>query len=173
MSAGTGLGAELAEDVERERREAEHGGAPAREFRFSAAFALAFSDISPIVGIYSVFAISIVLAGPGFFWALALALVLAGQLLVTAVFGDLVSRWPYQGSVYAWSRELIGGRDDQHRVAAPPQQRVVSELGHHPDQRDTGHHRAERSTRGCSATPIVTGPPSMSHPRRSCRNRRR
>jgi amino acid transporter len=108
MSSGTGLGTELVEDAERERREAQQGGAPAREFRFSSAFALAFSDISPIVGIYSVFAISIVLAGPGFFWGLPL--VLAGQLLVTAVFGDLVSRWPYQGSVYAWSRELIGRR---------------------------------------------------------------
>jgi amino acid transporter len=108
MSSGTGSGTALAEDVERERREAELGGAPAREFRFSAAFALAFSDISPIVGIYSVFAISIVLAGPGFFWALPLVLI--GQLLVTAVFGDLVSRWPLQGSVYAWSRELMGRR---------------------------------------------------------------
>ena len=113
MSSGTGYRTdepgstgELAEDRERERQEALEGGAPAREFRFTSAFALAFSDISPIVGIYSVFAISIVLAGPGFFWALPL--VLAGQLLVTAVFGDLVSRWPLQGSVYAWSRELIG-----------------------------------------------------------------
>lgn len=35
---------------------------------------------------------------------------LFGQLLVTGVFGDLVSKWPYQGSVYAWSRELIGSR---------------------------------------------------------------
>jgi amino acid transporter len=84
------------------------GGAPAREFRFSSAFALAFSDISPIVGIYSIFAIGIVLAGPGFFWALPLVLI--GQLLVTGVFGDLVSKWPFQGSVYAWSRELIGRR---------------------------------------------------------------
>ena len=115
MSSGTGYTteepgstAEVAEDLERERREALEGGAPAREFRFSSAFALAFSDISPIVGIYSVFAISIVLAGPGFFWALPLVLI--GQLLVTAVFGDLVSRWPLQGSVYAWSRELIGRR---------------------------------------------------------------
>ena len=115
MSSGTdpgrtadpsGLDAALREDLEHERREAQEGGAPAREFRFSSAFALAFSDISPIVGIYSVFAISITLAGPGFFWALPLVLI--GQLLVTAVFGDLVSRWPFQGSVYAWSRELIG-----------------------------------------------------------------
>ena len=66
------------------------------------------SDISPIVGIYSVFAISFVLAGPGWFWALPIVLI--GQLLVTGVFGDLVSKWPFQGSVYAWSRELIGRR---------------------------------------------------------------
>jgi amino acid transporter len=84
------------------------GSTPERDFKFTSAFALAFSDISPIVGIYSVFAISIILAGPGFFWALPLVLI--GQLLVTAVFGDLVSKWPFQGSVYAWSRELIGPR---------------------------------------------------------------
>lgn len=113
MSSGTGYttdepgsAGELAEDLAHERYEMHQGGAPAREFRFSSAFALAFSDISPIVGIYSVFAISIVLAGPGFFWGLPLVLI--GQLLVTAVFGDLVSRWPFQGSVYAWSRELAG-----------------------------------------------------------------
>jgi amino acid transporter len=99
---------ELDADLAHEQRELVEGGAPAREFRFSSAFALAFSDISPIVGIYSVFAISIVLAGPGFFWALPLVLI--GQLLVTGVFGDLVSKWPFQGSVYAWSRELIGPR---------------------------------------------------------------
>jgi amino acid transporter len=98
----------LADDAELTRRETVEGGAPAREFRFSSAFALAFSDISPIVGIYSVFAISIVLAGPGFFWALPMVLI--GQLLVTGVFGDLVSKWPFQGSVYAWSRELVGRR---------------------------------------------------------------
>jgi amino acid transporter len=94
------------EDAELAQREAHEGGAPSREFKFTSAFALAFSDISPIVGIYSIFAISIALAGPGFFWAMPLVLI--GQLMVTAVFGDLVSRWPYQGSVYAWSRELIG-----------------------------------------------------------------
>ena len=84
------------------------GDQPMRDFSLWSAFALAFSDISPIVGIYSVFAISIVAAGPGFLWALPV--VLAGELLVTAVFGELVSRWPYQGSVYAWSRELVGPR---------------------------------------------------------------
>jgi len=81
---------------------------PVREFSLWSAFALAFSDVSPIVGIYSVFAIGLAAAGPAFFWAFPIVLI--GQLMVTGVFGDLVSRWPFQGSVYAWSRELLGVR---------------------------------------------------------------
>ena len=79
---------------------------PVREFGLWSAFALAFSNISPIVGIYSVFTLCLTTAGPGFLWALPLVLV--GQLLVTLVFGELVSKYPLQGSVYAWSRELVG-----------------------------------------------------------------
>lgn len=82
--------------------------APSRDFSLRSAFALSFSDISPIVGIYAVFAICIVEAGPAFFWALPIVLI--GQLLVAAVFGELVSRWPLQGSVYAWSRGLLGAK---------------------------------------------------------------
>src|SRR5215470_17519553 len=81
---------------------------PVRDFKFRSAFALSFADLSPIVGIYTVFAISLVAAGPAFLWAFVIVLI--GQLLVTAVFGNLVSKWPLQGSVYAWSRELIGPR---------------------------------------------------------------
>jgi amino acid transporter len=81
---------------------------PVRDFKLRSAFALSFADLSPIVGIYTVFAIGILAAGPAFFWAFPL--VLAGQLVVCGVFGNLVSRWPLQGSVYAWSRELIGPR---------------------------------------------------------------
>lgn len=82
--------------------------APVRDFTLRSAFALAFSDVSPIVGIYSVLAISLIAAGPIFFWAFPIAL--AGQLLVTGVFGELVSKWPLQGGVYAWARQLIGPR---------------------------------------------------------------
>jgi len=81
---------------------------PVRDFTLRSAFALAFSDVSPIVGIYSVFALGLATAGPAFWWAFPI--VLAGQLLVTGVFGDLVSKWPFQGSVYAWARELGGRR---------------------------------------------------------------
>ena len=82
--------------------------APVRDFNLRSAFALAFSDVSPIVGIYSIFAIGLVAAGPAFFWAFPVVLI--GQLLVTGVFGELVSKWPFQGSVYAWSSHLIGPR---------------------------------------------------------------
>src|ERR1700727_2296360 len=79
---------------------------PVRDFKFRSAFGLSFADLSPIVGIYTVFAIGLVAAGPAFLWAFPL--VLAGQLTVCGVFGNLVSKWPLQGSVYAWSRELVG-----------------------------------------------------------------
>jgi amino acid transporter len=81
---------------------------PVQEFGVRSAFALSFADLSPIVGIYTVFSIGIVAAGPAFLWAFPLVLV--GQLFVCGVFGNLASRWPLQGSVYAWSRELIGRR---------------------------------------------------------------
>src|SRR5580704_19589767 len=79
---------------------------PVRDFKFRSAFSLSFADLSPIVGIYTVFAIGLIAAGPAFLWAFPLVLV--GQLLVCGVFGNLVSKWPLQGSVYAWSRELVG-----------------------------------------------------------------
>jgi amino acid transporter len=81
---------------------------PVRDFTLWSAFALAFSDVSPIVGIYSVFGIGLAAAGPAFWWAFPIVLI--GQLAVSGVFGDLVSRWPFAGSVYAWARELIGVR---------------------------------------------------------------
>ena len=81
---------------------------PVRDFTLRSAFALAFSDVSPIVGIYSVFGIGLVAAGPAFFWGFPVVLI--GQLAVTGVFGDLVSKWPFQGSVYQWARELFGAR---------------------------------------------------------------
>ncbi len=61
---------------------------PVRDFNLWSAFALAFSDVSPIVGIYSVFFIGLLAAGPAFFWGFPVVLI--GQLAVTGVFGDLV-----------------------------------------------------------------------------------
>ncbi len=76
-----------------------------REFSLWAIFALAFAFISPIVALYGIFAFSFVSAGPAMWWGFFV--VLAGQLLVAAVFAELASRWPFEGSIYQWSRRLI------------------------------------------------------------------
>src|SRR5919202_2010386 len=75
-------------------------------FTFRSAFALAFADISPIVALYAIFTLALFSAGPAFFWAFPIVLI--GQLLVAAVFGELASRYPYAGSVYQWARHVQG-----------------------------------------------------------------
>jgi len=79
-----------------------------RSFSFRSAFSLAFADVSPIVALYAIFGLGLFAAGPAFFWAFPVVLI--GQLLVAAVFGELSSRWPYAGSVYQWATHLRGSR---------------------------------------------------------------
>ena len=73
---------------------------------FALGFALGFADVSPIVALFAIFTLGLFAAGPAFFWAFPI--VLAGQLLVAAVFGELASRWPYAGNVYQWARHVQG-----------------------------------------------------------------
>lgn len=86
------------------------GSAPAtelkREFTLWSSFAFAFAFISPIVALYGIFGLAITTAGPAFWWTFLV--VFGGQLLVALVFAVLVSRWPLEGSIYQWSRGLLG-----------------------------------------------------------------
>jgi amino acid transporter len=75
-------------------------------FNLRSATALAFADVSPIVALYAIFTLGLLAAGPGFWWAFPI--VLLGQSLVACVFGELASRWPYEGSVYQWARHVRG-----------------------------------------------------------------
>ncbi|WP_219417997.1 APC family permease [Pseudonocardia nigra] len=77
-----------------------------REFSLWTAFAFAFAFISPIVALYAIFGLAIGTAGPAFWWNFPV--VFGGQLLVALVFAELVSRWPIEGSIYQWSRRLVG-----------------------------------------------------------------
>jgi amino acid transporter len=77
-----------------------------REFSLWSAFAFAFAFISPIVALYGIFGLAYSTAGPSFWWNFLI--VFGGQLLVAMVFAELVSRWPIEGSIYQWSRRLIG-----------------------------------------------------------------
>lgn len=77
-----------------------------REFTFRSTFSLAFAFISPIIGLYTIFALALGTAGPSF-W-LGFSIVLAGQFLVALVLGELASRWPKTGGLYKWTQALAG-----------------------------------------------------------------
>jgi amino acid transporter len=79
-----------------------------REFTFRSTFSLAFAFISPIIGLYTIFALALSTAGPAF-W-LGFAVVLGGQLLVALVLAELASVWPLAGGLYKWTQRLAGAR---------------------------------------------------------------
>jgi len=71
-------------------------------------FALGFTYLSPVVGVYTVFALALTTGGPPMFWTyIGVGL---GQLLVCLVFGEIVSQFPIAGGLYPWARRLVGKR---------------------------------------------------------------
>jgi amino acid transporter len=79
-----------------------------RDMTYWGNVALGFTYLSPIVGVYAMFAISLGTAGPPMVWALVIALI--GQFFVALIFGEVVSNYPVAGGVYPWSRRLYGRR---------------------------------------------------------------
>lgn len=71
-------------------------------------FALGFTYLSPVVGVYSVFELGLSTGGPPMFWSYFLAG--AGQFLVCLIFGEVVSQFPISGGLYPWARRLVGKR---------------------------------------------------------------
>ena len=69
-------------------------------------FSLGFTYLSPVVGIYTVFAFALATAGPPMIWSLLIAG--AGQMLVALVFSEVVAQFPVAGGVYPWARRLWG-----------------------------------------------------------------
>jgi amino acid transporter len=70
--------------------------------------ALGFTYLSPLVGVYSLFAYSLSIGGPPAIWWIVI--VGAGQLLVALVFGEVVSQYPLAGGIYPWMRRLWNRR---------------------------------------------------------------
>lgn len=68
--------------------------------------ALGFTYLSPLVGVYSLWAYSLHLGGPPAAWWIVI--VGCGQFLVALVFGEVVSQYPVAGGIYPWSRRLWG-----------------------------------------------------------------
>ncbi|MEU5884337.1 amino acid permease [Spirillospora sp. NPDC047279] len=77
-----------------------------RDMSLWANFSLGFTYLSPVVGIYTLFAVSLAAAGPPMIWSLVI--VGLGQLLVALVFGEVVSQYPIAGGIYPWARRLWG-----------------------------------------------------------------
>ncbi|EFG79251.1 amino acid permease [Mycobacterium parascrofulaceum ATCC BAA-614] len=69
-------------------------------------FSLGFTYLSPVVGIYTVFAFALATAGPPMIWSLLIAGI--GQMLVALVFSEVVAQFPVAGGVYPWARRLWG-----------------------------------------------------------------
>jgi amino acid transporter len=70
--------------------------------------ALGFTYLSPLVGVYSLFAYSLSIGGPPSIWWLLI--VGCGQFLVALIFGEVVSQYPLTGGIYPWTRRLWGRR---------------------------------------------------------------
>jgi amino acid transporter len=79
-----------------------------REMSLRSNFALGFTYLSPVVGVYTLFAFALAEAGPPMIWSFVI--VGLGQLLVALVFGEIVSQFPLAGGVYPWARRLWGRR---------------------------------------------------------------
>lgn len=79
-----------------------------RVLGFFANFSVAFTYLSPMVGIYSLFLLGVGTGGPGYVWTTWLPV--AGMLLVALVFGELASHYPIAGALYQYSKYNVGRR---------------------------------------------------------------
>ncbi len=71
-------------------------------------FSLGFTYLSPVVGVYTIFASAIVAGGPPMWWTYIGVGI--GQLFVCLIFGEIVSQFPISGGLYPWARRLMGKR---------------------------------------------------------------
>jgi amino acid transporter len=77
-----------------------------RVLGFFSNFAVAFTYLSPIVGIYSLFVLGVAAAGPAYVWLTWIPVI--GMLFVALVFGELASHYPVAGALYQYSKFSVG-----------------------------------------------------------------
>lgn len=71
-------------------------------------FSVAFSYLSPMVGIYSLYTLGIATGGPRYIWTIPI--VVGFMMLVAAVFGELASEYPLSGGLYQYGKYNVGPR---------------------------------------------------------------
>jgi amino acid transporter len=69
-------------------------------------FSVAFTYLSPMVGIFTLFTLGLATGGPAYIWLTFIPV--AGMLLVALVFGELASHYPVAGALYQYSKYTVG-----------------------------------------------------------------
>ncbi|MDQ1616440.1 MAG: hypothetical protein QOJ60_2379 [Actinomycetota bacterium] len=69
-------------------------------------FSVAFTYLSPMVGIYSLFVFGAGAGGPAYLWLMPIVVI--GMLFVAMVFGELASHYPVAGALYQYSKYTVG-----------------------------------------------------------------
>ena len=69
---------------------------------------MAFSYLSPVVGIYSIFVIGLGAGGPRYIWTIPVVVLF--MTLVALVFGELASEYPLSGALYQYGKYNVGPR---------------------------------------------------------------
>src|ERR1700742_1304526 len=69
-------------------------------------FSVAFTYLSPMVGIYSLFALGLGTGGPAYIWLNLIPV--AGMIFVALVFGERASHYPVAGALYQYSKFSVG-----------------------------------------------------------------
>jgi amino acid transporter len=77
-----------------------------RVLGFFANFAVAFTYLSPMVGIYTLFLVGVATGGPAYIWLTFIPLI--GMLFVALVFGEFASHYPVAGGLYQYSKFSVG-----------------------------------------------------------------
>lgn len=71
-------------------------------------FSVAFSYLSPMVGIYSLYVVGLATGGPRYLWTIPV--VVGFMTLVALVFGELSSEYPLSGALYQYGKYNVGPR---------------------------------------------------------------
>lgn len=69
-------------------------------------FSVAFTYLSPMVGIYSLFVLGAGSGGPRYLWLMFIPVI--GMYFVALIFGELGSHYPISGALYQYSKNTVG-----------------------------------------------------------------
>ncbi len=71
-------------------------------------FSVAFTYLSPMVGIYSLFVLGVGSGGPRYVWLMLIPVI--GMYFVAMIFGELGSHYPISGALYQYSKFTVSRR---------------------------------------------------------------